>query len=91
MDRLFLEKPAITRKEDAIRYLQEHVACRSAMNGTGSMDRCLTEMTYEEWLIELERRNDPAYCRQINRDQSKTFFCCKNRRQQDRRYDQCPV
>ena len=38
------------------------------------MDRCLDGVTYEEWLLELEKREDIEYLNQINRCQSKTFF-----------------
>ncbi len=74
MDRLFLEIPTIKRKQEALDYLEEHAAVHSDLNGSGSMDRCLTGITYEEWLTELEKRENPDYCKQINRDRSKTFF-----------------
>ena len=74
MEKLFLEKPTINRKEDAIDYLKEHVIYNSDMNGTGSMDRCLDDLSYEEWIIEQEKRGEYKYATSINRCPSKTFF-----------------
>lgn len=74
MDRLFLEVPTIDRKEEALDYLEEHVKYNSLINGTGSMDDCLDGITYEDWLLEIERRKDIEYLNKINRCLSKTFF-----------------
>lgn len=74
MEKLFLEIPTINRKQEALDYLEENVEYHSNLNGTGSMDNCLDGMTYEEWLLELERRKDIEYLNRINRCQSKTFF-----------------
>ncbi len=74
MEKLFLEIPTINRKQEALDYLEENVEYHSNLNSTGSMDNCLDGMTYEEWLLELERRKDIEYLNRINRCQSKTFF-----------------
>lgn len=74
MDRLFLEVPSINRKKEALEYLDENIKDNSLLNGTGSMSMCLKGTTYEEWLLELEKRNDLEYLKKINRCQSKTFF-----------------
>lgn len=74
MDKLFLEVPTIERKQDAIDYLEENIKCNSDLNGTGSMEIILDEMTYEEWLVELEKSEDLEYANKINRCPSKTFF-----------------
>ena len=74
MDKLFLEVPTIERKQDAIDYLEENIKCNSDLNGTGSMEVILDDMTYEEWLVELEKRENLEYADKINRCPSKTFF-----------------
>ncbi|HBA38039.1 MAG TPA: GNAT family N-acetyltransferase [Firmicutes bacterium] len=74
VDRFYFEVPSIGRKEEALDYLREHEKYGSAINGTGSMDRCLKGMSYEEWLEELERRKDREYLEKIGRCFSKTFF-----------------
>lgn len=78
MEKLFLEVPTIKRKEEALVYLDEFVKYNSELNGTGSMDNCLDGMTYEEWLLELEKRKDRDYLRSINRWPSKTFFVVRD-------------
>ena len=48
MEKFYLETPTIKRKAEALDYLNEHIKYHSDMNGTGSMDRCLNEWTYEQ-------------------------------------------
>lgn len=55
MEKIFLEVPTIKRKQEALEYLEENVKYNSNFNGTGSMERCLDRMTYEEWLLELKK------------------------------------
>lgn len=74
MGKIFLEIPTINRKQEALDYLAENVRYNSELNGTGSMNVCLNGMTYEGWLLELEKRKDIEYFNQINRIPSKTFF-----------------
>ena len=74
MENIFLEKPTLIRKQDALDYLEENMKYHSDLNGSGSMDMCLGGATYEEWLLELEKREDIEYVSQINRCPSKTFF-----------------
>ena len=52
MERLFLERPSIERKEDAIDYINEHIMYNSNINGAGNLDRIVGEnsITYEKWL-----------------------------------------
>ncbi len=78
MEKLFLEIPTINRKQDALDYLEENVRYHSDLNGTGSMDNCLDGMSYEEWLLELVRRENLDYVNQINRCLSKTFFVVRD-------------
>ena len=74
MERLFIEVPTIERKREALEYLAENIKYNSDLNGTGIMDKCIDEITYEEWLLELKKREDIRYLNRINRCQSKTFF-----------------
>lgn len=74
MEKIFLEIPTMNRKQEALDYLVENVKYNSDLNGTGSMDECLNGMAYEEWLLELEKREDIEYLNRINRIPSKTFF-----------------
>lgn len=74
MEKLFLEVPTINRKQEALDYLKETKEYNSEFNGTGSMDSCLEGLTYEEWLIELEKRKNTEYLNKINRLHSNTYF-----------------
>lgn len=74
MVKLFLEVPSLKRKEEALDYLKENVNCGSEINGTGNMDRCLKEITYEEWLDELINNPNIEYVKGLNKCLSKTFF-----------------
>lgn len=74
MDKLFLEVPTIKRKNEALDYLDEHVKYKSDLNGSGSLDRCLDIISYEEWLIELQNKEDFDYALENDRCPSRTFF-----------------
>ena len=74
MEKFYLEEPTIERKNEALEYLNEFVQFDSELNGTGSMDKCLDGWTYEEFLIEMEKRKDKDYAYSINHCPSKTFF-----------------
>lgn len=74
MEKFFLEVPTIERKEDALDYLHELVEYNSSFNGTGSMDRCLKDLTYEQWLKELENKTNQEYMDTIGWAPSLTYF-----------------
>ena len=69
-----MEVPSIGRKKDALDYLKEHIEYNSDMNGTGSMDRCLKDFTYEEWLEELNKKKDQKYMDKLGWAPSLTYF-----------------
>lgn len=79
MERFFLEIPTINRKQEVLDYLEENVKYNSDLNGIGGMDSCLEGMTYEEWLSELEKKENIEYGNQINRCSSKTFFVVREK------------
>lgn len=74
MEKYYLEKPTMVRKNEALDYIKEHIEYHSEMNGTGSMEKCLEEMTYEEWLEELEKKKSEKYMNHIGWVPSLTFF-----------------
>lgn len=74
MEKFHLEAPTIYRKQDALDYLNEHVKYKSLMNGTGGMERCLNEWTYEQWLDELEKKKSQEYMDSIGWAVSLTYF-----------------
>lgn len=74
MGKIYLEKPTLDRKDEVLDYLEENVKYGSDLNGTGSLDRCLEGITYEECLLELEKRQNIDYLNQINKCPSRTYF-----------------
>ena len=74
MEKFHLEKPSPRRKTEALAYLEEHVLYNSYMNGTGGMDKCLFDTTYEQWLEELTLKTNPSYMDTIGWAPSITFF-----------------
>lgn len=47
MERFFLERPSIQRKNEIIEYINEFVEYNSDINGTGSLDKILEGYTFE--------------------------------------------
>lgn len=47
MERFFLERPSIERKNEIIEYINEFVEYNSDINGTGSLDKILEGYTFE--------------------------------------------
>ena len=75
MNKFYLEKPSIKRKEEAIDYINEHIKYNSLMSsGTGSMDKFLKESTYEKWLEELEKKSNNEYMNNLGWAPSLTYF-----------------
>ena len=72
--KFYLEEPSIERKNEALEYLQEHIDYNSNINGCGGLDKCLDGLSYEEWLIGLEKKKDKEYAKSINRCPGETFF-----------------
>ncbi len=52
MERFYLEVPSISRKADAIDYINENIQYKSDINGVGGLDRFVDD--YEGWLVKLE-------------------------------------
>lgn len=79
MEKFYLEEPNIKREKEILEFLNEFVEYDSEINGAGTLDKLLEGWTYEECLIELEKRKDKDYAYSINRCPSKTFlFIRKN-------------
>ncbi|MBR3841145.1 MAG: GNAT family N-acetyltransferase [Erysipelotrichales bacterium] len=52
--------PSLAYKEKAIQFINEFYEYNSEINGSGSLDRYLSESTYEEWLDKVYRDIDIA-------------------------------
>ena len=52
MDQLYLVKPTIEYKDQAIQYIKEHIEYGSHINGCGGLDRYIED--YEGWLDKID-------------------------------------
>lgn len=52
MDRLILVRPTLEYREQCIEYIREHIRAGSSINGSGGLNRYITEDSedYEDWL-----------------------------------------
>ena len=55
MERFILEIPSINRKKNALEYLNEIANSNFEFNGLAGLYACHQNISYEEWLIELDK------------------------------------
>ena len=70
MERFFLEKPSIERKNEIIEYLDEFIKYGSDINGTGSLDKIYDGYTFEQALDRCLKMEDEEYAENVNSDES---------------------
>jgi len=74
MERFFLEKPSLDRKNEIIEYLDEFVKYNSDINGAGSLDKIYEGYSFEEALDRTFNLGNEEYAKECNRSPSKTFL-----------------
>ena len=74
MERFYLERPSIKRKEEIIEYINEFVKYNSNINGTGSWDKILAGYTFEQALERCFNIENEEYAKNIGRCPGKTFL-----------------
>lgn len=74
MERFFLERPSIERKDEIIEYINEFVEYNSDINGTGSLDKILEGYTFEQALERCLNIENKDYAEKVGRCQGKTFL-----------------
>ena len=74
MERFFLERPSIERKNEIIEYINEYVKYNSDINGTGSLDKILKGYTFEQALERCLNMENREYAESVGRCQGKTFL-----------------
>ena len=74
MDKFYLEKPSMDRKDEIIEYLNEFALYHSDLNGAGSLDKIFEGLTFLEALKRCLNMEDEEYARKMRRCQSKTFL-----------------
>ena len=60
METFYLELPTLERKQEAIDYITEHNDAKSNINGSGGLDKGVTD--YEAWLKKIILEEDPNTC-----------------------------
>ncbi len=74
MEKFYLEKPSLERKDEIVEYINEFVEYNSDINGTGGLDKIIEGYTFEQALARCLSMEDEEYAKKINRCQSKTFL-----------------
>lgn len=74
MEKFYLERPSLERKKDILEYFNEFVEYNSDINGSGSLDKVLTDMSFEKALERCLNTENKEYAKKINRCPAKTFL-----------------
>ena len=53
MERFYLEKPPLSRKNQILEYIEEMKKHESQIHGDGRLKKYLDEKSYEEWVINM--------------------------------------
>ena len=78
MEKFYLEKPSIQRKEEIIDYFNEFVKYNSDINGAGSLDKILEGLTFEEALDRCLNMENKEYAEKASRCPGKTFLLIRD-------------
>ena len=78
MEMFYLEQPSINRKQDALEYLNEHIQYKSKINGTGGLDRCLNDISYEQWLADVLNMPNEEYAKSLGYVPGYTYFLIRS-------------
>ncbi len=74
MEKFYLEKPSLKRKEDILDYFKEFTNYNSDINGSGMLIKVLEGYTFEEALDGCLKCEEEEFAKSVNRLQSKTFL-----------------
>lgn len=74
MEKFYLELPSTKRKDEIIDYINEFATFNSDINGTGSLDKILEGMTFEQALERCLNMQYEDYAKKFGRCQGKTFL-----------------
>jgi predicted acetyltransferase len=74
MEKFYLEKPTLERKEEALEYMNEFLEAKSKLHGSSGLERCAKGMSYEEWLDDVTKSTDEKYAKGLERVPASTYF-----------------
>ena len=74
MEKFHYESPSLNRKNEIINFLDEFVKYKSAINGSGGMDKIYAGYTFEDALDRCLKKENEEYANSINKCPGKTFL-----------------
>ena len=74
MEKFYYEMPSLNRKNKIINFLDEFVKYKSAINGSGGMDKIYAGYTFEDALDRCLKKENEEYANSINKCPGKTFL-----------------
>ncbi len=74
MERFYLEKPSIDRKNEIMDYINELILYNSDTNGIGSLNKILEGYTFEQSLDRCLNMENEEYAKKLGRCPGKTFL-----------------
>lgn len=74
MERFYLERPSIDRKQEIIDYINEFVLYKSDTNGAGALDKILEGYSFEQALERCLNMENEEYAKKLGRCPGKTFL-----------------
>lgn len=74
MEKFYLEKPSLERKDEIINFINEFAFYNSDINGSGFLDKILEGYTFEQALEICLNMENEEYAKKFGRCQSKTFL-----------------
>lgn len=74
MEKFYLERPSLKRKDELIQYFDEFVQYNSDINGSGSLDKVLEGFTFEQALDRCLNMENEGFAKKMGRCPGKTFL-----------------
>ena len=74
MEKFYLERPSLKRKDELIQYFDEFVQYNSDINGSGSLDKMLEGFTFEQALDRCLNMENEGFAKKMGRCPGKTFL-----------------
>lgn len=74
MERFYLERPSLSRKNQILEYIEEMKQYKSQIHGDGGLKKYLDEKSYEEWVINVHNMENERYALSKGLVSSSTYF-----------------
>ncbi len=74
VEKFYLERPSLKRKDELIQYFDEFVQYNSDINGSGSLDKMLEGFTFEQALDRCLNMENEGFAKKMGRCPGKTFL-----------------